>query len=238
MNVRVTLLQESELRHQGLLNRRFLLLAAIGAGALVVVLLIGWGLWRWHGHRQDWQTARTTWAKTEPRYVKFQALQADYGRIKALADELQGWRHARLALSTVLAEVQRLVAPRPIQFERLTVTSQIELIVPPSPPPREVTGKPAAKRGAAEGAVTPAPAPPAPGVPARKFRIMIEGRAAGEQSYQEVVGLGNDLRTAPALAGLFDSVRLQGLRQVSDAKERPDERLFSIECVLLPRKIE
>jgi len=67
---------------------------------------------------------------------------------------------------------------------------------------------------------------------------MIEGRAAGEQSYQEVVGLGNDLRTAPALAGLFDSVRLQGLRQVSDAKERPDERLFSIECVLLPRKIE
>ncbi len=241
MNVRVNLLQEAELRHQGIVSYRFVFTLSASAAALAAVLLLGWGVLRYYSRGQDLKTAKKTWTETEPRYLKCLALQEAHDRQQALADELKGWQNSRLALSAVLAEIQRLVALRSIQFIRLSVSSQIEVIMPPPSPARKTEARPAGAKGDAEElapAAAPAAAPVVPGTPARRYRIMIDGRASGEQAYQEVVDLGNDLRTAPALAALFESVRLQGLRQAMDVKDRPDERLFSIECVLFPRKIE
>ena len=125
MNVRVNLLQEAELRHQGIVSYRFVFTLSASAAALAAVLLLGWGVLRYYSRGQDLKTAKKTWTETEPRYLKCLALQEAHDRQQALADELKGWQNSRLALSAVLAEIQRLVALRSIQFIRLSVSSQI-----------------------------------------------------------------------------------------------------------------
>ena len=236
--VTVNLLRDSEMRYQGIVSRQFLITLGLSLVAVALLLVFALSGLRMYSRSQELKMANKAWLDAEPRYKKLLAMQREQAQERALASEMQGWHNSRLELAALLADIRHVVAARPIQFVRLTVSSQIELIQPPVAPPKAAPAPAPVAKKDGEDDLPARPVAVVLGTPARRFRLLLEAKASGEQSYQDVVDFGNDLRTAPALAAVFESVRLQGMRQAAEVKDRPTERLFEIECLMVPRKIE
>jgi hypothetical protein len=234
MKVHVNLLHPDEQRYQGLVSRRFILLSSVTTVTLVLVLVGGFALYGFFNKRQDLNWARMQWQKTEPRYKIILALQQEQSRIKTVVGELNGWNHARLPMHELLTEVQRTVAPHPIQFTRLNVSSEFVLIQPPTPtntPPAEVAGE-------AQSAlvVKTAPKPPPP-IHARRFHLAIAGRVLGAEGHTAVVEFNDQLQHNARIGPWFESVRLQGLNRAG-GEARKNEQFFTIEGQTPVRRLE
>jgi len=238
MKVHVNLLHPDEQRYQGLVSLRFIFLASTITLAVVIILVGGFALYSFFSKRQDLLWARDQWKKTEPLYKQLLTLQQEQKRLKAVVNELDGWNHARLPTYTLLAELQRLVAPHPIQFSHVTVMGERGMVQPPA-----VTNAPKAEvkdESAGDGGVpaksTPPPKPP-PAIPAWRFRITIAGHVFGEEGHTAVVMFNEQLQRDSQLAATFDSVRLQGLSRASREVQR-NEQVFTIEALTPFRKFE
>jgi hypothetical protein len=225
MNVHVNLLHDDERRYQGLVSRKFIILASAGTVVSILVLLGSLAGYSFFGERQEWSTLRTQWQQTEPRYKNYLSQQQGQGRVKAVVGELNGWNRGRLPLSAILLDVQRMVAPHPIQLTRITIMGESTFVQPPTPkvPPAAATNAP--------------PAKPPPPIPARLWRVTIMGRVFGPQGHSDVVALTTQLQNAPGLADVWESVRLQNLTRATGS-ERRDEQNFTIEGLTKMRKCE
>ncbi|TAN38160.1 MAG: hypothetical protein EPN23_03075 [Verrucomicrobia bacterium] len=235
MKVHVNLLHPDEQRYQGLVSLRFIFLASIVTLTAVVILVGSFALYSFFSKRQDLVWARDQWLKAEPLYKQTLALQQEQKRIKVVVDELNGWNHARLPLHQLLAELQRIVAPHPIQFSRLTITGERSLVQPPA-----VTNVPKAeaKSEPAAGAKPAVPPKPPPAIPAWRFRITIAGRVFGEAGHTAVVAFNEQLQRDPHLVNIFESVHMQGLSKASRETQRGNEQVFTIEALTPLRKFE
>jgi hypothetical protein len=225
MNAHVNLLHESEQRYQGLVSRKFTFRALLGTLASALLLLGSLALYSFFGERQEWKALKTQWQQVEPHYKRYLLQQQGQGRVKNVATELDGWNRGRLPMNAFLLDIQRVAAPYPIQFARLTVMGENTLIQQPAP-----------KRPPDAAADAPAPKPPPP-IPARRWQVSISGRVFGPQGYRDVIAFVNKLQNTPGLAELWESVRLQNLARVTGG-ERRDEQNFTIEAVTKVRKCE
>ena len=227
MNVHVNLLHDDERRYQGLVSRKFILLVSSGLGLGLLVMVGGFAVSSFLGTRQEWNTLQTRWQETGPRYKKYLTKQQEQNRVKAVFGELNGWNHGRLPMAELMLEVQRTVAPYPIQFSRVTVAGETTLVQPPAPKPPPADAS----------ATNAPPAKPPPPIPARRWRITISGRVFGERGHTDVVALTEQLQANPRLAELWESVRLQSLTRATGT-ERRGEQMFSIEGLTKLRKCE
>ncbi len=225
MNVHVNLLHDDERRYQGLVSRKFIMLASVGTVAGVLGVLGSLAGYSFFGERQEWQTLQAQWQQTEPRYKNYLSQQQGQGRIKAVVGELNGWNRGRLTLSAFLLEVQRLVAPHPLQLTRVSIMGESTFVQPPTP------------RVSPAAATNAPPAKPPPPIPARLWRVSIMGRVYGPQGHSAVVALTTQLQHTPGLAEVWDSVRLQNLTRATGS-ERRDEQSFTIEGLTRMRKCE
>lgn len=238
MRLQVNLLHEGELRHQGLVGRRFIIMVSLATLVGVLMLVGVLAGYAYISQRQELKNERAQWAKTEPNYKRFTALQQEQGRIKTVVDEILGWNHARLPMYDLLLELQRMVAPYPIQFTRVTVDSEFTMIQPPAPSgSARIEVKEEGAKEQSQPAAAPAPAKPPPATPARRFHIVITGRVVGEQGHKNVVAFDEQLQKSPKLADIFESVRLQGISRAA-GESRHNEQNFTIECLTKIRKYE
>ena len=240
MNVHVNLLHDDERRYQGLVGRKFMVIATTCTvvGLLTIVGgLLGFNLF---SAQQELQMLRSTWKQTEPQYKRFQAQQKVRDQTAAVLGELNGWEHGRLQMHSFLLEVQRVVAPVPVQLERVTMTAESVMVQPPAPKVAVKLDEPKPEGAPAPAASTnapPPPPPPPPAIPARRWHITIAGRVFGEQGHSAVVALAAQLQQAPALADVWDSVRLQSLARAPGEAQRA-EQLFTLEGLTKLRKCE
>ena len=229
MNVHVNLLHEDEQRYQGLVSQKFIIRGSVVMVVGILLILGSLALYGYFGEYQERKTLETQWKQTEPLYRNYLSRQQGQGRVKTLVNELNGWNHGRLSLAAFMLDVQRVVAPFPIQFSRMTLMGETTFVQPPTPKPppmdaSSVTNAPVALK-------------PPPPIPARRWRVTITGRVYGPQGHSDVVTLANRLQNAPWLADVWDSVRLQNLTR-STAGEHRDEQNFTIEGLTKLRKCE
>jgi hypothetical protein len=231
MNVHINLLHDDERRYQGLVGQKFIIIAT-AATALALLLIVG-GLFGYGlmSAQQELERLRIDWKQTDPRYKKFLMQQKVRDQVSAVLGELNGWTHGRLPMHTFLLEVQRVVAPYPVQLDRLTVAGEYSMVQPP--PPKVVVKfvEPAPVVS------TNAPPPPPPPIPARRWHITLTGRVFGAQGHTAVVELAARLQQAPGLSNVWESVRLQNIGRVPGDGSR-NEQLFTIEGLTKLRKCE
>ena len=237
MNVHVNLLHEDERRYQGLVGRKFIAISATATGLALLLIVGGLLGYTLISAQQELQMLRTQWRQTEPQYKKFLVQQKVRDQVSAMLGELKGWTHGRLSLHDFLAEIQRVVAPYPIQLDRLSVSGEYTMIQPPPPKVAIKLDAAPAEAGGAPVASTNAPPPPPPPIPARRWHVTLSGRVFGEQGQSAVVELAAQLQKTPALAGLWDSVRLQSLTRAPGESHRA-EQLFTIEGLTKQRNCE
>ena len=150
MNVHVNFLHDDERRYQGLVGRKFIVIAASSAvvGLLAIVgTLLGYNL---ISAQQELQMLRASWRQTEQQYKSFLAQQKVRDLAAGVLGELRGATHGRLPMHDFLLEVQRIVAPFPVQLDHITITSEASLVQPP--PPKVAVSAPAGTAGILAGA--------------------------------------------------------------------------------------
>lgn len=225
MNVHVNLLHVDERRYQGLVSRKFVMLVSVGTAASVLGILGALAVYSFFGERQEWKSLHAQWQQTEPRYKSYLSQQQGQGHVKTVVNELNGWNHGRLPQHEFLLNIQRAVAPYPIQLTRLQVIGESSLVQQPMP------------KTPAVAATNAPPAKPPPPIPARCWHVTITGRVFGPQGYTDVLAFVAQLQNTAGLAEVWESVRLQNLARPSDPEHR-DEQNFTIEGLTKLRKCE
>lgn len=219
MTARVNLLQPGEMRRQGAINPAFMFRALALIGAVALVMLGALALLQYRNARQRLFIARELWKAREPLYKRVQAMKADLATKRKLDLELQGWSASRIEWNVPLRTLQEIVPPV-IQLRRLDVRGDLEI--------RTLKTKAAGKGEARkpEGV----PAEPLAGVPGRRFFLLIEGCAFGEQAELAVLQFDGALRQSAAFRALLESLRLQKVQAERDGAEGQGRRTFTIEA--------
>jgi len=242
MNAHVSLLRDAERRYQGPVSQAFMVRGALALLAVLVAGLGGGMIVRHAEVRQRLRSAQEEWSRTEPRYQKLLAVQGEIARNRALLTELDGWKTARLEGYFLLSALQELVPPT-VQFTRLGVRSEIVLVKEPEAekpkePEAPARKAPAGKAGDAAAAEKAGPKSEAPGLPARKYIVNINGKAVGERAEEEVGQFERALRESPVLEPVFESVKLLNLSRASSLQEQDAGSRFELECITAPRIIK
>ncbi|MBP7828880.1 MAG: hypothetical protein KA248_03065 [Kiritimatiellae bacterium] len=222
MTARINLLQTTEYRRQGLVSTAFTIRVSI-VTVLVFSGLFGvLALLRHRNERQMLFAAQELWRVREPLYRKTLDMKQDLATKRKLDQELGGWQASRIAWTGPLEELRLIAAPT-LQFRRLNIRGEMDIRVPKTKAPKAGEGKPA-------GGAAPAPA----GTPARRFFLLVEGRAVGDKAEDSVLQFDAALRRAAAFRGLLESVRLQKLES-EEAGKGPAGQAFAIEAAT-PRR--
>ena len=220
MKLRVDLLTQEERRYQGPVSLKFAVTIGgitLGSLALITLLVVVHALL---SVRSDLKTARGNWQQIEARYKTVTDKQKAEGENQAVLTELKLWSKQRISWTDLLAELRR-IAPASMQFTRLTVRSEWAFVRPPA-------------KTTSDGKEIPQAA-----VPARRFFLSLEGRAAGDLADQVVVDFERAWRQSPGFQPLFESVKLQRLvREATSETGRQPDRLFLIEGEFRARKLE
>lgn len=218
MNLRVNLIQPTELRYQGAVSRSFLLRATLitlaslaGIAAMLFILQM-------NATRQTLTRSRERWLQIEPVFKNIQAMQEELVHDRALQKELGGWSRSRLDWYLPLLEIQRLV-PSNIQLIRMNVWSSLALD----------KSKKLPAKAAAEPEI----------MPVRTFKVGIDGRAVGEAGNEAVVQFVSTIKEAGWLSNVFETVNLQGVRREVERSSKTEGAIpsweFSIEAMCAPR---
>jgi hypothetical protein len=222
MNLRVNLLRPEEQRYQGPVSLRFAIsVGGITVGCLLLILLLV-GLHSYISVRRDLGASRTGWQKIEARFNAVTTKQKAETDNQLLLAELKKWNRQRVEWTPLLKELQN-IAPPSVQFTRLMVRSDWNFQKVPGPTTSD--GKEI----------------PQPLLPARRYYVSLEGRAAGELADQVVVDFERTWRQSPGFQPLFESVKLQRLvREAVGGADRQAQadRLFLIEGEFRVRKLE
>jgi Tfp pilus assembly protein PilN len=222
-SLRVNLIRSEERRYQGPVSKRFILLSLGGALAAGLFIWAGVG-WTQRAETQKELTAlESEWALIQPRYNLAKAKAAQIGQIEEVEKELKLWGATRLQSDKMLEEFASTV-PENIQIVRLSIFSEWSVVRPPAPPPPP------------ENTET-RPKPPPPGIPARKSAMSISGRAAGDDGSDAVVKMVQDLKAAPVLGSVLETIKLNNLLRDVQPDDQSD-RSFTIDAPGKLRKLQ
>ena len=183
MSIRVNLIREGEVRQPGMMNPKVIMRISLFGGGGILALIIVFVLFHVQGVKRALSHSRGRLRKIDPVYQDVRALQDDLRFNRALYAELQGWHNGRYEWHTQLKDIQDVVPPD-IQLTRLTVKGGLRMIQPPA---WDKKSKP---------------------TPARRFKMRLDGRAAGENGNEVVVRFVRTLRSAPAMEPLINSIKM------------------------------
>lgn len=227
MTARINLLKTTEYRRQGLVSTVFIIRVSIMTVVLLALVFGALAFLQRRNARQTLDSARELWRVREPLYRRTLAMKQDLATKRKLDQELRGWQASRIAWHGPLAEFQEITQPT-LQFRRLNVRGEMDVRVPKVKTP---------KAGSAEAKPAEAAAPAQAGTPARRFFLLIEGRAEGDQAEDAVLQFDAALRRAPGLRALLESVRLQRLESEETRAGGPAGQAFTIEAATARREM-
>lgn len=228
MTARINLLKTTELRRQGVVSTAFIIRVSIVTVALFSLLFGLLALIQHRNARQMLFGAEELWKVREPLYRKTVAMKQDLATKRKLDTELRGWQSSRIAWHDPLTELREIALPT-LQFRRLNIRGEMDIRIPKTKTPKagSAEGKPAG-----EGA-----APAAAGTPARRFFLLIEGRAVGDLAEDSVLQFDAALRRAPGFRPVLESVRLQKLESEDGTARGAAGQAFSIEATTARREM-
>lgn len=120
---RVNLLSKNEIRYQGAVSGRFILISAVASPIVIVLLVLGLKIIQHNKVQSELKKSRVTWATLQPQYESYKAESKDLGQSRGMVEMFNGWTKGQLLFSELLTEIQ-LAVPGNIQLSRLSVRSQ------------------------------------------------------------------------------------------------------------------
>lgn len=117
-NVRINLIKRTEVRYQGIVSPKFLVVTFGSALLAALVLLIVVRSVQYSYRKRHIEDARKTWADLEPRYKRLKEIRAELAHENAVLTELKARQARGARWSDFLLMLQR-TAPENIQLGRL-----------------------------------------------------------------------------------------------------------------------
>lgn len=182
-HARINLLKKNELRHQGAVSHRFLVVAAIAAPILVASIVGGIMILQYSGIQSDLVQSAGIWKDLEPKVEMLKLEKRGLTMNEQALRLFDGWRDSQASFVKLLDDIQATV-PQNIQFTRLSVKSE---------------NIPTTYESAEKMALT--------------YSLSIEGSAQGEEAENEVIELRRDLLACEQIGATFDSIKLASLRK-------------------------
>ncbi|MDH3981638.1 MAG: hypothetical protein OES84_01915 [Kiritimatiellaceae bacterium] len=179
---RVNLLKKNELRYQGAVSSRTILISAVATPIVLIALISGLNLIRYSRLQSALKKSRQTWSQLEPQYKKFQTESKDLTKSKILIGLFDGWEKSRLPFSSLLSEMQSVV-PQNIQFSRLSIRNASTVTAYKKPEEMRLACK-----------------------------LVIEGKSHGDMGEQYVFDLVKGLLECERVASSFDSLEPDYMR--------------------------
>lgn len=180
---RVNMLKKSEMRYQGAVSRRFMLVSVVVTPILLIALLSGVKLIQYGNIRADLGASREIWTVLEPRLAI--ATEQQHGlKINRQALELiNGWRDSQVPMVELMTDIQQVV-PSNVQLMRVSIRSDV---------------KASLYREAEELDLN--------------YTLALQGISQGSEAEDAVIALRKSLLEEEHLSGIFDSVKLTSMRK-------------------------
>jgi hypothetical protein len=206
MSVRVNLIRDDELRQPGVMNPKVLMRISIFSVGGILALVIVFLLIHVGAVKRALSHARADFRKLDPIFQDVRAMQQDLEYDRTLREELDTWHTARFNWHEHLKSLPGVVPPT-IQMTRLTVKGTVVVIQPPAWDKKSLP------------------------VPARKWTMRLDGKAAGERGNEVVVQFVRTLRAAPGLESVLHTVQLStGLKRTQMGTDGTVNWAFGIEA--------
>lgn len=127
MNLRVDLILPEEKRSGSIVNPRFLLKVAIGLVSVLLLGLIAVALFESWRLKSDLTSLETALAETEPAKAQAMTIADETVQTRAIYEEVNGWRQARIHWHAQLTGLLRHV-PRTIQLHSLNIAQKLQVV--------------------------------------------------------------------------------------------------------------
>ncbi len=180
---RVNLLKKSELRYQGAVSRRFMLVGVVVTPIVAIALLSSIKLVQYTTVKYELKTSREIWTELEPRLELYKNENRGLVTNQQVMELLDGWQNSQASFVRLLTDIQDTV-PENIQFTRLSVRSAMDSSTYKSPEDMELV-----------------------------YNLVVEGISHGDQAETEAILLPRKLLAAEEVAATFDTLKLASMRK-------------------------
>lgn len=114
-NIRVNLIKPTELRYQGAVSMRFIIIVCIAVPLALTLLVSGIKGIRTAQLSADLKNAKDQWQQIEQKYNTAKTEMPRYEKMESLYEDLKEWRPGNAQLSAILLNLQKTV-PENIQL--------------------------------------------------------------------------------------------------------------------------
>ena len=180
---RVNLLRKNELRYQGAVSRRFIMVSMVVAPILLIAVLSGIKMLQYSGVQADLKASREIWKELEPRLSLYMEERRGLATNQQVIDFFDGWKQSKASFVQLLDGVQDTM-PANIQLVRLSVRTPLKTDSYATPKELELD-----------------------------YNLTIEGLSEGGSAETAVIQLRKDLEESPRMSQAFDAIKLVSMRK-------------------------
>ena len=180
---RVNLLKKGELRYQGLVSHRVILLAIIAIPLFFSSLFLGVGLLQKGKAVSRLQDKQVEWKTVEPQFNLYRKELQRRNDARQALELMQAWKDSEISISGLLLAIQKSV-PESIQLLGLTLNGDYS------------AGTLAAVKDFSI-----------------EHRLLIQGVSKGEEAEASVIGFRRDLMESERVVSVFQSIKLASMRK-------------------------
>lgn len=185
---RVNLLNKNELRYQGAVSGRFLIVSAISLPVLILLIVLGIVLLQNARVKSALGKSRDEWAALQPQYNAYKIESGDLTASRDMVKMFAGWNNVQLTFSELLADIQ-LAVPGDVQLHRLSVRSKPSATVYKKPEDMNLV-----------------------------YTLVLEGQSIGASAEQHVFGFQRSLLDSVQVASAFESLEPEYIRKRESEK--------------------
>jgi len=180
---KVNLIRKSEIRYQGAVSGRFLLVCLVVTPIILIAMLSGIKLMQYSEIQTNLKNNRELWTKLKPQLMAFYREKRGYETNQKVLMLIDAWNRSKIPWEDILRQIQMRI-PLTIQITRLSIRGE--------------TGS---------GEYT------SVGELNIHYDLEIAGLAQGENAESDVIILRRKLLQNETLASVFDSIKLASMRK-------------------------
>lgn len=179
----VNLLRRDEMRYQGAVSRKFILLGLCVVPFLFVVVILGVQLLQKADALRSLKRANARWSEIEPQLVAYRKADRLLKDNKKILELLDGWNASKVPFAELMLDIQPLV-PASIQLTHLSIQNTL--------PPGEYSK--VDELGL-------------------KFEVSIKGYSHGQQAEYSVIDFRKKLLASDKMAQVAETIMLSSIRK-------------------------
>ncbi|MCF7847919.1 MAG: hypothetical protein K9M45_03635 [Kiritimatiellales bacterium] len=186
---RVNLIRKAELRYQGAVGGRFLLVCFVVTPIILIAMLSGIKLMQYSEVQSSLKSNQQLWSELKPKLAQFHKEKRGYEANRKALVLIDAWKGSQISWDEMFGKIQERI-PVTIQATRLSIRSE---------------GGAGRYAEAEELALD--------------YRFELQGVSKGENAEGAVIALRKNLLESEQLSSVFDSMKLASMRKQLSSDE-------------------